>query len=116
METGRAEITLAERTSAVDSVMYNWTKFDLSNLKAVDMINFELVIPEGKAIPATVCMDDLMAQIESGKLANLSQKTPIVASQTTQKMSEWKKSQKILKNFPKKTGGKYKNQFFWARL
>lgn len=63
VETGRAEITLAERTSAVDSVMYNWTKFDLSNLKAVDMINFELVIPEGKAIPATVCMDDLMAQI-----------------------------------------------------
>ena len=62
-ETGRAEITLAERSSTVDSVMYNWTKFDLANLKAVDMINFELVIPEGKDIPATVCIDDLMAQI-----------------------------------------------------
>lgn len=62
-ETGRAEITLAERSEKVDSVMYNWTKFDLANLKAVDMINFELVIPEGKDIPATFCMDDLMAQI-----------------------------------------------------
>jgi len=48
-----------------------------------------------KTVYATT--DDLMAQIESGKLANLSQKTPIVASQTTQKMSEWKKSQKIFK-------------------
>ena len=42
-------------------------------------------------------IDDLMEQIESGKLQNLSKKTPVVASQTTQKMSEWKKSQKILK-------------------
>ena len=41
--------------------------------------------------------DELEAMISSGELANLATKTPILASQTTQKMSEWKKSQKIFK-------------------
>ena len=41
--------------------------------------------------------DELEAMISGGELANLATKTPIVASQTTQKMSEWKKSQKIFK-------------------
>ena len=41
--------------------------------------------------------DELLEMIESGRLKNLGQKVPIIASQTTQKMSEWKKSQEILK-------------------
>ncbi len=40
---------------------------------------------------------ELEEMIKSGKLENLSQKKPIIASQTTQKTSEWKKSQKIFK-------------------
>ena len=41
--------------------------------------------------------DELEGMISRGELANLATKTPILASQTTQKMSEWKKSQKIFK-------------------
>ncbi len=41
--------------------------------------------------------DELSSMIEKGRLKNIGQKLPIIASQTTQKMSEWKKSQKILK-------------------
>ena len=41
--------------------------------------------------------EELEGMISRGELANLATKTPIVASQTTQKMSEWKKSQKIFK-------------------
>lgn len=61
--TGTAEIVLVEKLSPKDSVMAHWTQFKLDNLKAVDKIDFQLVIPEGKDIPATVCIDDLMAQI-----------------------------------------------------
>ena len=41
--------------------------------------------------------EELEALIEGGELENLSKKSPILASQTTQKTSEWKKSQKIFK-------------------
>ena len=41
--------------------------------------------------------EELESLIESGELESLATKTPILASQTTQKMSEWKKSQKIFK-------------------
>ena len=61
--TGTAEIVLVERSSPKDSVMSQWTQFKLENLRSVDKVNFELVIPEGKEIPATVCVDDLTAQI-----------------------------------------------------
>ncbi len=41
--------------------------------------------------------EELEELIARGELVNLSTKTPILASQTTQKTSEWKKSQKIFK-------------------
>ena len=41
--------------------------------------------------------DELEGMISRGELSGLATKTPIMASQTTQKMSEWKKSQKIFK-------------------
>ncbi len=62
-ETGVAEITLAEKSSVKDSIVYTWTPFDLSKLGTIDIVNFELVIPEGKDIPATVCIDNVMASI-----------------------------------------------------
>ena len=41
--------------------------------------------------------DELLSMIEGGELEKLGEKTPVIASQTTQKTSEWKKSQKIFK-------------------
>jgi hypothetical protein len=64
-KTDSAEITLAERLSDRDSIMYNWTSFDLSRLGAIDKIDFELVIPQGKNIPATVCIDNVIASISA---------------------------------------------------
>ena len=63
VKTGSSEIVLVEKLSPKDSVMSHWTQFKLDNLKAVDKIDFELVIPEGKDIPATVCVDEIVAQI-----------------------------------------------------
>lgn len=57
--TGTSEIVLVEKLNPKDSVMSHWTQFKLDDLKAVDKIDFQLVIPEGKDIPATVCMDNL---------------------------------------------------------
>ena len=48
-----------------------------------------------KAVYAST--DELVSMIENGDLINLNKKTPIIASQTTQKLSEWKKSQEIFK-------------------
>ncbi len=41
--------------------------------------------------------EELLEMIERGEFGDLEGKTPIIASQTTQKTSEWKKSQKIFK-------------------
>ena len=62
-KTGSADIVLVEKSSPKDSVMSHWTEFKLDALHAVDVIDFELIIPEGKEIPATVCVDNLTAQI-----------------------------------------------------
>lgn len=58
--TGTAEILLAEKSTARDSIMYSWTAFDLSSLGSIDKVNFEIVMPEGKDIPATVCIDEVV--------------------------------------------------------
>jgi hypothetical protein len=62
-KTDSAEIVLAEKLAAKDSVMYTWTNFDLRKLGSVDKVDFELIIPEGKDIPATVCIDDFLASV-----------------------------------------------------
>lgn len=62
-ETGAAEITLAEKTTSKDSIMYNWTQFDLSKLGAIDKVDFEIVGPEGKIEIPTVCIDNVIANI-----------------------------------------------------
>ena len=62
-KTDRAEIKLAEFTSAKDSIMSSWTLFDLSKLGQVDNIEFDFVMPEGRGVPAAVCMDDFAATL-----------------------------------------------------
>ncbi len=41
--------------------------------------------------------EELLRMLSDGSLTNLNKKTPVLASQTTQKLSEWKKSQEIFK-------------------
>ena len=62
-KTGDAEIDLVEYTSVKDSIVSAWTAFDLSKLGSVDRIDFDVVVPEGKDIPKTVCMDNMIAAI-----------------------------------------------------
>ena len=64
-KTDSAEIMLAERLTEKDSIVYTWTTFDLSKLGSVDKIDFELIIPQGRNIPATVCIDNVLASISA---------------------------------------------------
>ena len=64
-KTESAEIALAERFSDKDSIVYTWTTFDLSKLGSIDKVDFELLIPQGKNIPATVCIDNVIASIST---------------------------------------------------
>lgn len=54
--TGTAEIKLA-----ADTVMYNWTKFNLKPLGEIDHIDFELTA--GPSVPQHFCLDELKADI-----------------------------------------------------
>ena len=56
-ETGRAEVMLA-----ADTVVYNWTKFDLAKLGSVDAIDFE-IISSNASVPKYFCMDELVADV-----------------------------------------------------
>ena len=62
-KTDSAEIMLAERVSGRDSIVSKWTTFDLSKLGSVDKVDFELIIPEGKDVPATVCIDEVLTSV-----------------------------------------------------
>lgn len=62
-QTGTAEIVLAEKASPKDSIISKWTKFDLSKLGTIDNVDFEIIIPEGKEIPQTVCIDEVVANV-----------------------------------------------------
>ena len=60
--TGEASITMA----SVDSVMYNWTKFDLEKLGSVDKIDFKLSSSNGSfGVPMTFCLDNFQADVET---------------------------------------------------
>ena len=61
--TAAASIVLAEYTEAKDSVMYNWTKFDLSTLGSVDYVDFELN-STNSSVPAYFCIDGLLAGVQ----------------------------------------------------
>lgn len=55
-------ILLAEYTEAKDSVMYNWTVFDLSKLGAVNFVDFE-VVSTNPQVPGYFCLDGYVAAI-----------------------------------------------------
>ena len=57
-----ASIVLAEYTEAKDSVMYNWTAFDLSKLGAVNYVDFE-VVSTNPQVPGYFCLDGYIASI-----------------------------------------------------
>ena len=61
--TGEAEIVLAERTTAKDSIMSAWTLFDLSKLGTIDDVDFEIESPRDLGIPLAFCIDDVKANI-----------------------------------------------------
>lgn len=58
-----ASITLAEYTEAKDTVMYNWSVFDLSKFGDVDYIDFE-VKSTNPDVPEYFCMDGFLAGIQ----------------------------------------------------
>ena len=63
-KTGESQMRLAEFTSTQkDSIVTNWTIFELSNLGLVDKIDFDFVLPEGSEVPQAVCMDDFTANL-----------------------------------------------------
>lgn len=64
-KTGSAEFMLAERASKRDSIVANWTLFDLSALGAVEQVDFELEVlsNEDLDIPKFFCLDEFTASI-----------------------------------------------------
>lgn len=58
--TASAAIKLAEFTAAKDSIMYNWTRFDLAPLGSVDKVEF-IVESTNPNVPGYVCVDDMKA-------------------------------------------------------
>ncbi len=61
--TDKAEVKLAEYTSAKDSIVSTWTTLDLTKLGKVDKIQFEIDMPVGKNIPYAVCVDNIVSEI-----------------------------------------------------
>lgn len=67
--TGSAEIALADYTlydkvgAQKDSIVSKWTSFDLSKLGQVDMVKFDIAVPEGKNVSKYFCLDGLTADI-----------------------------------------------------
>lgn len=60
--TGEETITMA----LPDTVMYNWTKFDLKKLGSIDKIDFELRSSNGSfGVPMTFCLDEIVADVET---------------------------------------------------
>lgn len=60
--TGQAEIALAEYSEKKDSIVVNWTPFDLAKLGTVQYVDFEMVSTK-QNIPTSFCMDDMVVRI-----------------------------------------------------
>lgn len=61
-ETAQTSVVLAEYTETKDSIMYNWSVFDLSKLGAIDRIKFD-VQSTNSAVPSYVCLDGIYTKI-----------------------------------------------------
>lgn len=65
-KTGSAEFTLAEYSSQKDSIVSKWTQFDLSDLGAIEYVDFAMEIQSDKTdmqIPTYFCIDNVMSSI-----------------------------------------------------
>lgn len=62
-KTGEAEMVLADYSEHKDSLVVNWSKFDISKLGNIQFIELELAGTK-EDIPSTVCIDDMFAKIE----------------------------------------------------
>ncbi len=61
-KTGEAQINLAEYTTQKDSIIVNWTPFDLYKLGQVQYVEFEMISTK-ENVPTSFCMDDMLASI-----------------------------------------------------
>lgn len=65
-KTGNAEFTLADFSSQRDSIVSKWTQFDLSDLGAIEFVDFEVEVQSDKAdmqIPKYFCIDNVMSSV-----------------------------------------------------
>lgn len=60
-KTGSAEIYLADYSLQKDSVVTNWTSFNLNKLGSIDAIDFE--ITSSKEVPTSFCLDNMIATV-----------------------------------------------------
>ena len=61
-KTGEASMLLADFSAQKDSIVCNWTAFDLSKLGVFDAIDFDLSSTK-EEVPGYFCMDHFTAQI-----------------------------------------------------
>lgn len=61
VQTGSAEIYLADYSDQKDSVVTNWTMFDLAKLGSVDAVDFEII--SSKDAPKVFCLDVMVASV-----------------------------------------------------
>lgn len=61
-KTGEAEFVLAEYSENKDSLVTQWTAFDLAKLRSVEQVDFEL-ISTNPNIPTYFCLDNLLADV-----------------------------------------------------
>jgi hypothetical protein len=61
--TAETSIVLAEYTEAKDSVICNWTQFNLASLGAVDYIDCE-INSTNASVPGYFCMDNLVGGVQ----------------------------------------------------
>lgn len=63
VKVNSTSINLAEYTTDKDTILSEWTLFDLRSLGNFDQIRFDIQAPMGKDIPKAVCMDHFLASI-----------------------------------------------------
>ena len=63
VKVNSASVTLAEYTTDKDTIVSDWTLFDLRSLGEFDQIRFDIQTPPGKDIPKAVCMDYFLASV-----------------------------------------------------
>ena len=63
VKVNSASVTLAEYTTDKDTIVSDWTLFDLRSLGDFDQIRFDIQTPPGKDIPKAVCMDYFLASV-----------------------------------------------------